>query len=524
MKDFIKYFTGLKRNFGFCNINNGYKDPDTGKLKFNPGDYGWSGKLITEEDYTQHLNGTKSIGIQPCDDDGLARFGAIDIDPKVYKNLDIKFYLDTIQQKQLPLIPIKSKSGGLHLYIFTKELVKAKVIKDFLEQVLFLFKLPITTEIFPKQTRLGTNTDDQKVNGNFINLPYFNKNERVALDPSGQEMTLDLFLEVVAMNLMTSTKLKEISDNLIKTEALNLGKPTANDLFVSRSPTTSKGFTEGKAYNAHSAPYVFGQEDVKQSVTELTDIQKQTLETTQQTQLNEAQIKLYESETARDEARKKRIIASQETMVEDIKKKDAEKKVRAELKEKSKLLNAPASPDDLSDGLKSKLAKFGIMLGKKIPIVAAGLAYKEAEAKGMSPVESVLYGASELTPVPAGDVEAAGAFVKQAREEGLPQALGLDVERQEQMNKLRQERMAARSRTNMPDLDDIPDTEDPDTLPPEALRVMQQDADMTNTDLDPEAGFISEADIMRNQQMGSPTSQGFMSRYGEEDQNLLQTT
>ena len=218
MKDFIKYFTGLKRNFGFCNINNGYKDPDTGKLKFNPGDYGWSGKLITEEDYTQHLNGTKSIGIQPCDDNGLARFGAIDIDPKVYKNLDIKFYLDTIQEKKLPLIPIKSKSGGLHLYVFTEELVKAKVVKDFLEQVLFLFKLPITTEIFPKQTKLGTNTDDQKVNGNFINLPYFNKNERVALDPSGQEMTLDLFLKVVGMNLMTSTKLKDISENIVKIE------------------------------------------------------------------------------------------------------------------------------------------------------------------------------------------------------------------------------------------------------------------------------------------------------------------
>ena len=218
MKDFIKYFTGLKRNFGFCNIKNGYKDPDTGKLKFNPGDYGWSGKLITEEDYNQHLNGTKSIGIQPCNDDGFARFGAIDIDPKVYKNLDIKFYLDTIQEKKLPLIPIKSKSGGLHLYVFTEELVKAKVVKDFLEQVLFLFKLPITTEIFPKQTKLGTNTDDQKVNGNFINLPYFNKNERVALDPSGQEMTLDLFLKVVGMNLMTSTKLKDISENIVKIE------------------------------------------------------------------------------------------------------------------------------------------------------------------------------------------------------------------------------------------------------------------------------------------------------------------
>jgi len=218
MKDFIKYFTGLQRNFGFCNIKNGYKDPDTGKLKFNPGDYGWSGKLITEEDYNQHLNGTKSIGIQPCNDNGLACFGAIDIDPKVYKNLDIKFYLDTIQQKELPLIPIKSKSGGLHLYVFTKELVQAKEIKDFLEQVLFLFKLPITTEIFPKQTKLNNNTDDQKVNGNFINLPYFNKNERVALDPSGKEIKLDLFLKVIEMNLMTSTKLKEISDNIIKLE------------------------------------------------------------------------------------------------------------------------------------------------------------------------------------------------------------------------------------------------------------------------------------------------------------------
>lgn len=218
MTDFIKYFTGLKRNYGFCNINNGYKDPQTGKLKFNSGDYGWSGKSITDEDYQQHLDGKKSIGIQPCDDNGFARFGAIDIDPKIYKDLDIKFYLDVIAEKELPLIPIKSKSNGLHLYVFTKDFVKAKQIKDFLEQVLFLFKLPITTEIFPKQTKLGTNTDDQKINGNFINLPYFNKNERVALDPSGAEMSLELFLNCIEINKQTPEQLKEISDNIIKNE------------------------------------------------------------------------------------------------------------------------------------------------------------------------------------------------------------------------------------------------------------------------------------------------------------------
>jgi hypothetical protein len=218
MNDFIKCFTGLQRNFGFCNISNGYTDPNTGKIKFNAGDYGWSGKAITEDDYRLHLHGKKSIGIQPCDDNGLACFGAIDIDPKVYKDLDIKKYLDIIQEKELPLIPIKSKSGGLHLYLFTKEFVKAKVIRDFLEQVLFLFKLPITTEIFPKQTKLGSDTNGNKVNGNFINLPYFNKSERVALDPSGKEMPLDLFLKVVEINKADIEKLENISNNLIRKE------------------------------------------------------------------------------------------------------------------------------------------------------------------------------------------------------------------------------------------------------------------------------------------------------------------
>ena len=216
MQEFIKNFTGLERNYGYCNISNGYKDPDTGKIRFKNGDYGWSGKPITQFDYKQHLDGTKSIGIQPCNDSDLARFGAIDIDPKIYKNLDVKYYLDIIQEKQLPLIPVKSKSGGLHLYLFTKELVRAKVIKDFLEDVLFLFKLPINTEIFPKQTKLGSDTNGNKVNGNFINLPYFGKKERVALDPSGKEIPFDVFLQCVELNKVDSNQIKELSDNLIQ--------------------------------------------------------------------------------------------------------------------------------------------------------------------------------------------------------------------------------------------------------------------------------------------------------------------
>ena len=114
MKEFIKYFTGLKRNYGYCNVNKGYKD-DAGKIRFDPRDYGWAKRPITDKDYEEHLNGKKSIGIQPCDDEGLAIFGAIDIDPKNYTDFKPEKYLKIIEEKELPIIPIKSKRGGLHL-------------------------------------------------------------------------------------------------------------------------------------------------------------------------------------------------------------------------------------------------------------------------------------------------------------------------------------------------------------------------------------------------------------------------
>ena len=138
MKDFEKYFSGLKRDFGFCNVKNGYNDPKTNKLKFDPGDYGWSKRNISEKDYEDHLSGQKSIGIQACDDESMASFGAIDIDPDDYEKFDLQKYLKVIDTKQLPVIPIESKSGGLHIYVFTKEKVPASLIREFLSNLLFL--------------------------------------------------------------------------------------------------------------------------------------------------------------------------------------------------------------------------------------------------------------------------------------------------------------------------------------------------------------------------------------------------
>ena len=137
-------------------MSKGYTDPSSGKIRFdqNGKDYGWAKRSVTEEDYINHLDGKIAIGIQPCDDDDNAVFGAIDIDPKNYAEFKPEKYLTIIQEKELPLIPVKSKSGGLHIYIFTREKVKATDIREFLDHMLFILGLPATTEIFPKQTTL----------------------------------------------------------------------------------------------------------------------------------------------------------------------------------------------------------------------------------------------------------------------------------------------------------------------------------------------------------------------------------
>ena len=210
MKEYIEYFSGLTRSYGVCKVDDGYIDPETGKKKWK---HEWTKEPVTNQDYLDHLKAIKSIGIQPCTDEGMARFGAIDVDKYP---IDKKFYLDVIQDKKLPIIPILSKSGGLHLYVFTTRLVKAKEIRSFLEELLVPFKLPHATEIFPKQTQL-ISTDGTVSNGNFINLPY-NGDDRKALDIDGSQMPFEKFVQTVGLNLVDPKDFKKIKENIIYSE------------------------------------------------------------------------------------------------------------------------------------------------------------------------------------------------------------------------------------------------------------------------------------------------------------------
>ena len=228
-KEFAEIFSGLKRNFGIAYLDEFTVDPNTGKKK--PKKYGWSFKEITEKHYLDHLEGKTSIGIQPCDDDGMASFGAIDIDDKEhsYSNFPYKRYLDIIKENNLPLIPVKSKSGGLHLYLFLKEKVRAVFLRNFLESLLYILKLKPSTEVYPKQTELGYDEEKKEYsNGQYINLPYFNRNERVAINYDGTPFTFEQFIKIVNHNKKSKQELEEFSLALVKT-VLQGGPDEFND-------------------------------------------------------------------------------------------------------------------------------------------------------------------------------------------------------------------------------------------------------------------------------------------------------
>ena len=149
----------------------------------------------------------------PCNEESEARFGVIDVDPKNYDDFDKKFFIDIIQNYKLPLIPILSKSGGLHLYLFMNDFIPAALIKSFLSNLLPLFKLKPDCEIFPKQTQLTKDSDTGQLNkGNFINLPYFKKSERLAINLDGKPFTFDQFISVVESNTVSAEDLKIITE------------------------------------------------------------------------------------------------------------------------------------------------------------------------------------------------------------------------------------------------------------------------------------------------------------------------
>ena len=160
-----------------------------------------------------HLNGEFGVGICPVNTEGKCSAGVIDID---YYKGKIRKMLDIIREYQLPLLPFRSKSGGLHCYLFLSKSSSAKNVREVLSQVVKIFSLDKMygeqkVEIFPKQDKITA-----EGMGSAVTLPYFNAEEPYTylLDLDGNEVPFEEALNHIQKRITTIEAVREALENL----------------------------------------------------------------------------------------------------------------------------------------------------------------------------------------------------------------------------------------------------------------------------------------------------------------------
>lgn len=147
---------------------------------------------VDESLWNDHLSGKRPLGVVPIMSDNKCYWGSIDVDEYDVDLLDI-----VKRAKKLPLVPCRSKSGGLHLFLFMSEPIDAKEMQATLRDMAAAIGKS-TSEIFPKQTKL--NSTERTDFGSWIVMPYFGNDYggklrmQYGLKPSGAEMTVSEFL------------------------------------------------------------------------------------------------------------------------------------------------------------------------------------------------------------------------------------------------------------------------------------------------------------------------------------------
>lgn len=149
---------------------------------------------IDAEVMDEHLEGSIGCGGVPILDDGTCYWAAIDIDNHGEDaDTPIEAIERNIRTLNLPLVVCRSKSGGVHAYIFFKDLQPCNVVRELMAS--YATKLGyLGAEVFPKQSKLHAR-DGKMSFGNWINFPYFNvaeTNRYAVLD--GKKLSLEEFL------------------------------------------------------------------------------------------------------------------------------------------------------------------------------------------------------------------------------------------------------------------------------------------------------------------------------------------
>lgn len=167
---------------------------------------------LTVEDVRAHLAGAMGVGSVPIQDDDTCTWAAIDIDNHDSdEDIPIGEVDDKIAFNKLPLIACRSKSGGVHVYLFLEKPQSAVKIRTFMTGWAMTVGYG-GSEIFPKQGRLTTGKDNKKTLGNWLNLPYFDEKKTLRYAyKDGKKLSLEEFLTTAEKMRVTERDLRSLS-------------------------------------------------------------------------------------------------------------------------------------------------------------------------------------------------------------------------------------------------------------------------------------------------------------------------
>lgn len=202
-------------------LMNLFKGFENGHGTYNPQVTNSVGKLVGHAEFVHepatlttwlnHVNGVIGVGMGPINNNSECLWGAIDIDDYSVNHLTI---IQKIEKFKLPLIVVKSKSGGAHLMMFLSEWAPAELVKKRLEEMATILghshnKEGRPTEIFPRQTKILSERGDT---GNWLNIPYFggNNSSRYALDSKAEQIPLETFLDIAEKMQISIQLLKDL--------------------------------------------------------------------------------------------------------------------------------------------------------------------------------------------------------------------------------------------------------------------------------------------------------------------------
>ena len=164
---------------------------------------------VTNELWQKHLNGEEpGLGIIPINEENKCKWGAIDIDTYPFDHLKL---IKKIRENKFPLIVFRSKSGGAHVYCFTKQFVAASLMRQKLQLMASALGYA-KAEIFPKQSKVMAERGDV---GSFLNMPYHGGDRTVkyAIDDNGNSLTIEKFIKAYELIALENIELENLFVN-----------------------------------------------------------------------------------------------------------------------------------------------------------------------------------------------------------------------------------------------------------------------------------------------------------------------